>query len=45
MPKRILSAPRGLSRCDGREGERADGSNIQTMQAHAAIAKAKGRNP
>jgi hypothetical protein len=29
------------TRCDGEEGVRADGSNIQTMRAHAAIAKAE----
>lgn len=26
-----------VSRCDGAEGVRADGSNIQTMRAHAAL--------
>ncbi len=26
-------------RCDGPEGVRADGSNIQTIRAHAVIAK------
>jgi hypothetical protein len=26
-------------RCDGQEGLRADGSNIQTMRAHAILAK------
>lgn len=31
-----------VARCDGEEGVRADGSNIQTMRAHAAIAKATG---
>jgi hypothetical protein len=28
------------ARCDGEEGVRADGSNIQTMRAHAALAAA-----
>ena len=41
----LLEALRDLvARCDGDEGVRADGSNIQTMQAHAAIAKAEGGN-
>ena len=31
-----------VERCDGEEGIRADGSNIQTMRAHAVLAKAKG---
>lgn len=30
-------------RCDGEEGVTEDGSNIQTIQAHAAIAKAEGK--
>lgn len=29
-------------RCDGHEGTRADGSNIQTMRAHAALEAARG---
>ena len=29
-------------RCDGAEGVRSDGSNIQTMRAHAVLARAKG---
>jgi len=33
-----------VARCDGEEGIRKDGSNIQTMQAHAAIAKAEGQS-
>lgn len=34
----VLGALRDLvARCDGDEGVRADGSNIQTMRAHAAI--------
>lgn len=32
-----------VARCDGEEGIRADGSNIETMRAHAALAKADGR--
>jgi hypothetical protein len=28
-----------VERCDGEEGVRADGSNIQTMRAHAVLAK------
>lgn len=28
-----------VSRCDGEEGIRADGSNIQTMRARAALSK------
>ena len=28
-----------VRRCDGDEGVRADGSNIQTMRAHAILAK------
>jgi hypothetical protein len=31
-----------VERCDGEEGVRADGSNIQTMLARAVIAKATG---
>jgi hypothetical protein len=39
----VLGALRELTaRCDGDEGVRADGSNIQTMRAHAAIAKVEG---
>lgn len=30
-----------VTRCDGAEGVRADGSNIQTIRAHAAIEKAE----
>lgn len=30
-----------VRRCDGDEGVRADGSNIQTIAAHAALAKAR----
>lgn len=32
-----------VARCDGAEGVRADGSNIQTVQAHAVLAKARAR--
>jgi hypothetical protein len=40
----LLAALRELvERCDGEEGVRADGSNIQTMAAHAAIEKAEGK--
>ena len=36
----LLAALRELvNRCDGAEGVRADESNIQTMQAHAVLAK------
>jgi len=28
-----------VMRCDGEEGVRADGSNIQTIRAHAVLAK------
>jgi len=39
----LLEALRDLvARCDGDEGVRADGSNIDTAWAHAAIAKAEG---
>ena len=39
----LLTALQDLvERCDGAEGVRADGSNIQTMRAHAAIEKATG---
>jgi len=31
-----------VSRCDGEEGVRADGSNIQTHGAHMAISLAEG---
>ena len=31
-----------VERCDGAEGVRSDGSNIQTIRAHAAIEKARG---
>lgn len=35
---RLVDALRDLMlRCDGAEGVRADGSNIQTMQAHALL--------
>lgn len=30
-----------VARCDGAEGVRADGSNIQTIRAHAVIAMAQ----
>ena len=32
-----------VARCDGEEGVRANGSNIDTLAAHFAIAKAEGR--
>jgi hypothetical protein len=36
----LLDALRDLTaRCDGEEGVRADGSNIQTMRAHALLAR------
>lgn len=39
----LLEALRELvTRCDGEPGVRADGSNIDTMQAHAALDKAEG---
>lgn len=39
----LLEALRDLvARCDGPEGVRADGSNIETLAAHVAIAKAAG---
>ena len=31
-----------VTRCDGTEGVTADGSNIQTMRAHAVLARAFG---
>lgn len=31
-------------RCDGTEGVRADGSNIQTYQANAVLARARDTN-
>lgn len=34
-----------VSRCDGDAGVRADGSNIETMQAHAALDKVEGAQP
>lgn len=34
-----------VERCDGEEGIRADGSNIETMRAHAAISRAQGDLP
>jgi len=38
----LLEALRDLvARCDGSEGVRADGSNIETLAAHLAIAKAE----
>lgn len=38
----LVSALKDLvSRCDGDEGVRADGSNIQTIRAHAAIERAE----
>jgi hypothetical protein len=41
----LLAALKDLvARCDGEEGVRADGSNIQTMQAHAAIQAAEGED-
>lgn len=33
-----------VKRCDGSEGVRADGSNIDTLAAHMALAKAKGED-
>ena len=39
----LLEALRDLvARCDGDEGVREDGSNIDTAWAHAVIAKAEG---
>ena len=39
----LLEALRDLvARCDGSEGVRADGSNIDTLAAHIAITKAEG---
>ena len=39
----LLDALRELvARCDGEEGVRADGSNIQTMRAHAVLATIDG---
>lgn len=39
----LLAALKELvARCDGEEGVGADGSNIQTIAAHAAIKKAEG---
>lgn len=36
----LLDALRDLvARCDGAEGVRADGSNIQTMQAHSVLTR------
>jgi hypothetical protein len=32
-----------VRRCDGADGVRADGSNIDTRQQHAAIARAEGK--
>lgn len=41
----LLEALRDLvARCDGPEGVRADGGNIETLAAHVAIAKAEGGN-
>jgi len=31
-----------VKRCDGEEGVRADGSNIQTIAAHAALERVRG---
>jgi len=40
----LLDALKDLvARCDGDEGVRPDGSNIQTMAAHAAILRAEGK--
>jgi hypothetical protein len=33
-----------VERCDGDEGVRADGSNIDTREAHAVIDKTEGRH-
>lgn len=42
VAQELLDALRELvARCDGLEGVRADGSNIQTMRAHAALEKAE----
>lgn len=39
----LLEALRDLvERCDGEDGVRSCGSNIQTIRAHAAISKAEG---
>ena len=41
---RLLAALKELvARCDGEAGILADGSNINTWQAHAAIEEAEGR--
>lgn len=42
VPDLLKALKELVARCDGAEGVRADGSNIQTIQAHAAIAKAEG---
>ena len=38
-PDLLLALRDLVARCDGDEGVRADGSNIDTVWAHAAIAK------
>ena len=41
----LLAALQNLvNRCDGAEGVRADGSNIQTIRAHAVLAKAEAQS-
>jgi hypothetical protein len=43
--KELLEALKELvARCDGDEGIRADGSNIQTARAHAILEKLEGAN-
>ena len=41
-PELLAALKELVERCDGPEGVRPDGSNIQTIRAHAAIAKAEG---
>lgn len=41
-PELLAALKELVARCDGEEGVGADGSNIQTIAAHAAIKKAEG---
>lgn len=33
-----------VARCDGEQGVRADGSNIDTLRQHVAISRARGED-
>jgi len=43
-PELLAALEELVLRCDGEEGVRADGSNIQTMRAHAILEKIGGEH-